>query len=288
MLLENCQTAGEYFDYLIAQLTDLYGLREARTITTYLFEDLFQPMDEVSAQRYWSVEERQLFERVLSELRQKRPWQYVVGVADFYGLKFRVDESVLIPRPETEELVHHVIQQQGSRVVDVLDVGTGSGCIAITLKKNMPQATVTALDCSSKALELAQQNALANITEVFFLELDILDPLAAIQLPLYDIIISNPPYIRLEERPMMTDNVLFYEPDLALYVTNDDPLQFYRILASLGKDKLHSGGWLYLEINERYGPDILALLKAEQYQHCVLHQDMYGRDRIVAAQYVAS
>lgn len=286
MLLENCQTAAEHFDYLTVSLSDLYPPREARTIATYLFEDLFQPLDETSAQRYWTVEEQQLFGRVLGELKQRRPWQYVVGMADFYGLKFRVNESVLIPRPETEELVHYIIQQSHSRPVDLLDVGTGSGCIAVTLKKNLPQATVTAVDISDAALALAEQNALANAVDVIFLELDILHEHAIDLLPMYDCIVSNPPYILHEERPMMTENVLYHEPDVALYVTDNDPLQFYKAVADLGRHKLHPNGWLYFEINERYGPQVVSMLQEKGYQHCALHQDMYGRDRIVAAQHV--
>jgi release factor glutamine methyltransferase len=265
-------------------LNDLYPRREANTIATYIFEDLFQPIDGPAAQRYWSAEEQAVFERVVRELRQNRPWQYVVGKADFYGLSFYVDEHVLIPRPETEELVHFIVKRHENQSVDVLDVGTGSGCIAITLKKNLPSAIVTALDVSPKAVKIAQQNALANAVEVLFLELDILQKQQTLVLPQYDVIVSNPPYIPPADQAKMRANVLQHEPHLALFVTNGDPLQFYRVLAQASREKLHENGWLYVEIHEEFGAEVLQLFQEQAYRNCQVFQDMYGKDRIVAAQ----
>lgn len=281
---EHCQTTSEHFKYLVTALEALYPAREANTIATYVFEDLFEPLNANTAERSWSTAEREQFKRVLRDLQQQRPWQYVVGLADFYGLKFRVDERVLIPRPETEELVHYIIQQHKGQPLQVLDVGTGSGCIAVTLKKNWPKASVMAVDVSADALLVAQSNALDQETAVSFKALDVLDPLEVERLPLYDVIVSNPPYILHEERPLMTDNVRYYEPELALYVTDNDPLQFYKMLARLGRQKLQPNGWLYLEINEHFGPEVVALLQSYDYQQVALHQDMAGRDRMVMAQ----
>lgn len=288
LVLEHCQTAGEHFEYLMAALSEFYSEREARTIATYVFEDLFQRMDVTTAQRQWADVEKQTFKRVLGELQQQRPWQYVVGLADFYGLKFRVDERVLIPRPETEELVHYIIQEHKGRTLDLLDVGTGSGCIAVTLKKNLPEATVVGVDVSADALMLAQKNALDQAVAISFKALDVLDEQAIEALSLYDIIVSNPPYILEEERPLMTVNVRQHEPELALYVTNNDPLQFYKVLAKLGRQKLQFGGWLYVEINEHFGPQVVALFQEHGYQKIALHQDMAGRDRMVVAQQITT
>lgn len=286
LVLEQCQTAGEHFEYLRGALSELYSDREARTIATYVFEDLFQRMDTTTAQHQWMDAEKQTFKRVLRELQKQRPWQYVVGLADFYGLKFRVDERVLIPRPETEELVHYIIQKHKGQPLRFLDVGTGSGCIAVTLKKNLPEAMVMGVDVSVDALLLAQKNALDQAVAISFKALDVLDEQAIESLSLYDIIVSNPPYILEEERPLMTANVRQYEPELALYVTNNDPLQFYKALARLGRQKLQLGGWLYVEINEHFGPQVVSLFQEQGYQQVALQQDMAGRDRMVIAQQV--
>ncbi len=284
MLLENCQTAGDHFKYLNSTLKEIYPAREANTIATYIFEDLFQPIDEVAAQRYWDAKEQTIFERVVQELKQNRPWQYVVGKADFYGLHFYVAEAVLIPRPETEELVHFIIKRHENQPLDILDVGTGSGCIAITLKKNLPSTSITALDISPEALAIAQQNALANAVEVLFLELDILASEQTVILPQYDLIVSNPPYIPPSDKPKMRENVLEHEPYLALFVTDGDPLQFYKVLAHIGKKRLYEEGWLYVEIHENFGAEVSQLFEEQGYRSCQVFQDMYGKDRIVAAQ----
>ena len=285
MLLENCKTAGEHFAYLNTALEDLYTIREANTIATYIFEDLFQPINDSTASSQWTEEEQNIFERVVKELREYRPWQYVVGQTQFYGLSFYVDEQVLIPRPETEELVHFNINRHKNQPLTLLDVGTGSGCIAITLQKNLPQATVTALDVSEGAIGLAQKNARANGVEVACLSLDVLEGEQTAALPMYTVIVSNPPYIPPTDRSLMEANVLEHEPSLALFVTNNDPLQFYKALALLGQEKLQKKGWLYVEIHEDFGAEVLALFQTCGYQNGQVIQDMYGKDRIVAAQW---
>ena len=285
MLLENCRTAGEHFAYLNTALEDLYTIREANTIATYIFEDLFQPINDSTASSQWTEEEQNIFERVVKELREYRPWQYVVGHTQFYGLSFYVDEQVLIPRPETEELVHFIINRHKNQPLTLLDVGTGSGCIAITLQKNLPQATVTALDVSEGAIGLAQKNARANGVEVACLSLDVLEGEQTAALPMYTVIVSNPPYIPPTDRSLMEANVLEHEPSLALFVTNNDPLQFYKALALLGQEKLQKKGWLYVEIHEDFGAEVLALFQTCGYQNGQVIQDMYGKDRIVAAQW---
>ncbi len=284
MLLEHCQTAEQHFVYLRTVLGKLYEAREANTIANYLFEDLFQPITPKSAQHQWSAQEKVLLERVVKELRQYRPWQYIVGRTEFYGLPFYVDESVLIPRPETEELVYFIIQEHQHQAPTILDVGTGSGCIAVSLQKKIPTAKVTAIEVSPQALALAQKNAEANGVEVHYQQLNILEPTATQTLPLYDIIVSNPPYILSADQAQMHANVLEHEPHLALFVTNEDPLQFYKVLADLGRAKLHNNGWLYVEIHEAFGAEVLACFQQKNYKNCQIIQDMYGKDRMVMAQ----
>lgn len=286
MLLENCHTAGEHFKYLTATLKELYPPREANTIASYIFEDLFHPIDGPAAQCYWSEQEQGLFERVVRELREHRPWQYVVGRTQFYGLSFLVDEQVLIPRPETEELVHFIIKRHENQPLDILDVGTGSGCIAITLKKNLSAATITALDLSPGAVAIAQKNAVVNAVDLTCLTLDILSPENVAVLPPYDVIVSNPPYIPPSDKEQMRDNVLQHEPHLALFVTDGDPLQFYKVLGILGQEKLYDKGWLYVEIHEEFGAEVVQLFQEQGYTNCQVFQDMYGKDRIVSAQVI--
>ncbi|MGH1337310.1 MAG: peptide chain release factor N(5)-glutamine methyltransferase [Aureispira sp.] len=284
MLLEHCQTAEDHFTYLSTVLTDLYPSREANTIATYIFEDLFQPIDGAAAPVYWTEKEQAVFERVVKELREHRPWQYVVGSSQFYGLSFYVDEQVLIPRPETEELVHFMIKRHKDQPIKILDVGTGSGCIAITLQKNLPAATVTALDVSDGALAIAQKNATANAVEVLCLPVDVLQAAQTAVLPRYQVIVSNPPYIPSTDQALMRANVLEHEPHLALFVTDNDSLQFYKVLAILGREKLQDEGWLYVEIHEDFGAQVVALFQGLGYKNCQVFQDMYGKDRIVMAQ----
>lgn len=283
-MLEHCQTAEEHFSYLQTVLNKLYSLREANTIATYLFEDLFQPITPKSGERQWTTDEKLLLERVVNELQEYRPWQYIVGMTEFYGLSFYVDEAVLIPRPETEELVHFIIQTHQHQAPRILDVGTGSGCIAISLKKKLSRAIITAVDVSRQALALAQKNAAANGVEIQTQQLNILDPTVVKALPLYDIIVSNPPYILSADKAHMHANVLKHEPAIALFVTNEDPLQFYKVLADLGREKLHENGWLYVEIHEAFGAEVLACFQQKHYRNCQMVQDMYGKDRIVMAQ----
>ena len=283
-MLEHCQTAQEHFSYLQTVLCALYDEREANTIASYLFEDLFQPIAQKTAHYKWSAQEKALLKRVVKELQQYRPWQYIVGRTEFYGLPFYVDEAVLIPRPETEELVYFIIQEHRHQSPSILDVGTGSGCIAISLQKKISNAVVAAVDVSVQALALAQKNAVANGVAVHFQQLNVLDPTARAALPRYDIIVSNPPYILSADKTQMHTNVLAHEPHLALFVTNEDPLQFYKVLADLGSKKLNKNGWLYVEIHEAFGPEVVACFQQKNYKNCQIIQDMYGKDRIVIGQ----
>ena len=210
-----------------------------------------------------------------------------------------VDESVLIPRPETEELVHWIIDEgsrfksQDSRNKEketkdkgqdlILDIGTGSGCIPIAIKKHLPATEVHAIDISEKALAVAKKNAEAQETSIQFHLLDILDKNLWQQLKKFDIIVSNPPYITEKEAEEMHNNVLLHEPHAALFVPNEQPLLFYEAIASFGLQHLNIGGLLFFEINEVYGKEVTAMLAAKGYQHIELRKDMQGKDRMMKA-----
>ena len=203
----------------------------------------------------------------------------------FYSLQFEVDPSVLIPRPETEELVEQVILDNADQKIKILDIGTGSGCIAVTLRKHLKKASVIATDISAEALATARRNAKRNNTTVTFIQTDILDPeKAEMDIPfILDVIVSNPPYIKEEEKKDMERNVLDYEPHLALFVPDNDPLLYYWHIAHFGKKKLRRNGHLYFEINAACGNMVVEMLEEEGYKNIELIQDLSGRDRIIKA-----
>jgi release factor glutamine methyltransferase len=211
---------------------------------------------------------------VLQELSTGKPLQYVQGHTEFYGLPFKVNPSVLIPRPETEELVEWVLNGAFPQsAINILDIGTGSGCIAISLKKNLPQANVWAIDISAAALETAKQNA----------ELNNLTHNSQLTTHNYNIIVSNPPYVTPTDKDLMHTNVTDFEPHTALFVPQDDPLLFYKAIADLAADKLATGGLLFFEINESYGDETVEMLKSKLFQNIELRKDMSGRDRMIKA-----
>ena len=222
----------------------------------------------------------------LEALKREQPIQYILGETEFYGLPFKVNEHVLIPRPETEELVEWIISEfriQNSEF-RVLDIGTGSGCIAISLAKNLPNAKVYALDVSKEALKIAKQNAELNHVEVEFIEADILtcrDTELVSASHKFDIIVSNPPYIRTEEKLQMKNNVLNNEPHLALFVNDENPLLFYEAISSFATHKLNPNSMLFFEINEYLGNDMIRLLKEKQFKNIELKQDIFKKDRMI-------
>ncbi len=218
-------------------------------------------------------------------LKQEKPIQYILNEAWFYGYTLFVDEHVLIPRSETEELVEWIIADVSDKIVEndihVLDIGTGTGCIPIALKKELPKIEVSAIDISSKSLEIAQKNASQLQTDVQFYQIDIL---TANQLPsTFDIIVSNPPYVRHLEKEEIKKNVLDYEPHLALFVEDNDALLFYRKIGQLAKNYLNKNGKLYFEINQYLGNQTVDLLQNMGYKNCILKKDLKGNDRMICA-----
>ncbi len=227
-------------------------------------------------------EEQYMFEG-LSKLKKEQPIQYVLGETTFMDLKFMVNESVLIPRPETEELVNWVLEdiENINDVTEIIDIGTGSGCIAISLAKLKPNLKVSAIDISGSALEIAKKNALLNEVDVQFNLVDILKTGSLNKK--YDIIISNPPYVREMERDKMRNNVLQNEPYSALFVPDGNPLLFYRAIAKLAKKYLKENGMLYLEINQHLGEEVKTLLKNFNFSIVELRKDIFGKDRMIKA-----
>ena len=230
-----------------------------------------------------SDEEVNKWNAILAELLQEKPIQYITGEAWFYGLQFEVNENTLIPRPETEELVEWIIESQKSKVqsqkLEILDIGTGTGCIPISLKANLLLANISAIDVSEKALEVAKRNAASNKVEINFIQTNILEVEDLNQN--FDIIVSNPPYVRNLEKQEIKKNVLNYEPHLALFVEDTDALLFYRKIAQLALKNLSPNGLLFFEINQYLGKETVELLQNLGFKNIELKKDIYDNDRII-------
>lgn len=234
--------------------------------------------------RELSAKTRQRVVEIVDRLSQHEPVQYVLGVTEFYGLPFEVSPDVLIPRPETEELVEWVLWHAKTKSVKtVLDIGTGSGCIAVSIAKNLPDARVYGLDISEEALRVAANNAVSNAVVVDWMVSDIFG--ADIKLPHgVDVVVSNPPYVTYSEKKDMADNVLRYEPPSALFVPDDEALLFYRRIADVGREILLPGGCLFFEINAAFGSETMAMLAGKQYRNIELRRDIGGKDRMIKAE----
>lgn len=231
--------------------------------------------------RSFSEKEQKQLNDILVRLQKYEPVQYIIGREDFHGLSFEVNEQVLIPRPETGELVDWILEENRQPGCRVLDVGTGSGCIPVALAKFLPQAEVTSWDVSAGALRVAARNCRRNGVEVRLVRQDVLT--ASPVGERYDIIVSNPPYITEKEKAVMEPNVLAWEPAVALFVPDDDPLLFYRKIASLGLNLLPNGGKVYFEVNRDYGRETVKMLENMGYRFVELRKDMSGNDRMVRA-----
>ena len=220
-------------------------------------------------------------ENIIFRLQKNEPIQYIRGFAEFDGRRFKVAPGVLIPRPETVELVE-LVARENTDACRLLDIGTGSGCIAISLDKRLPDAKVEAWDISEEALAIAYTNNKELEAEVMFLQRDVLSDDWE-KTPSFDVIVSNPPYVTEAEKNGMDANVLDWEPELALFVPDDDPLRFYRRIADLGRELLLPGGRLYFEINQAYGLETAHMLEMNQYRDVRVIKDIFGKDRIVTA-----
>ncbi|HVG42624.1 MAG TPA: peptide chain release factor N(5)-glutamine methyltransferase [Chitinophagaceae bacterium] len=291
-------------NWMRQQLQTIYDEGEAASITALVLEHITeQPrMERMSKNEYkLSEDKEQNLKEITSRLLKHEPVQYILGEAYFAGLKLFVDRDVLIPRPETEELIHWIIEdvKKGSKNVfiqnkgeadatdylKILDVGTGSGCIALSLKNSLPKAEVWGCDTSDAALNIARRNGSALDIRVDFVGLDFLDPLQRKQLPTVDIIVSNPPYIPKKESTTLLQNVVAYEPHLALFVPDNDALVFYKALAQFGRDRMYKNGTIYCEINEALGKEVIALFNTYGYNSVEIRKDMQGKNRMIKATY---
>jgi release factor glutamine methyltransferase len=279
-------TIKHYRDYFIQELTPLYDVGEAESFF-YLTLEAKHQLKRVDLALQpdlaFSEFELEIWSSILEQLKKEIPVQYILGVTHFYGLEFEVNSAVLIPRPETEELVDWIIQNSKLKAqhskFKILDIGTGSGCIAIALAKNLPNAQVFALDVSEKALATAKKNAEKNQVQLTFIHQSILETVDLAQE--FDIIVSNPPYVRELEKLEIKNNVLDNEPHLALFVEDNDALIFYRKIAQLAQKNLNPKGQLYFEINQYLGKETLNLLLEMGFKNSVLRQDIYGNDRMI-------
>lgn len=275
----------EYRTYFIEKLVPIYDVMEAESFFAITLEELkgWRRTDlALNPDAELKNEDIKKWDDVLVQLEVQKPIQYIFGKAHFYGLEFEVNSNTLIPRPETEELVEWIISENKFKgKISILDIGTGSGCIAISLSKNLTDADVSAIDVSDDALAVAKRNGQRNDVEVNFMYKDILTADALPQT--YDVIVSNPPYVRHLEKAEIKENVLQYEPHLALFVEDNDPLLFYRKIALLAKGSLTSGGKLYFEINQYLGNETVDMLEEFGFINIELKKDIYGNDRMVGA-----
>ncbi|HEY0299576.1 MAG TPA: peptide chain release factor N(5)-glutamine methyltransferase [Arachidicoccus sp.] len=268
------------------KLKSIYNMRESSAMTDWLLEEVtgLKRIDRlVQKEKKLSDEQQDLLKKYLQQLLQHRPIQYVLGFTYFMGMKFFVDENVLIPRPETEELVDFIFETISANTssVSVLDIGTGSGIIPVSIKNKFPAAQLSALDISSGALNISRQNAIQNRTEIHLYEIDFLNESEWGKLNLFDIIVSNPPYIRQTEKNSMEKNVLDYEPHSALFVPDEDPLLFYKKIVQFAQTHLNENGYLFFEINEAFGNEIVELLQENKFQNITLKKDFQQKDRMV-------
>lgn len=270
-------------------LKDIYDPNEIEAITLLVINEicnLSKAKIKAFPETEIPVEQSEKLNHILEELKTGKPVQYILGKTEFYGLPFYVNPSVLIPRPETEELVEWALESVGSRqsaVGSILDIGTGSGCIAVSLKKNLPGFKVSAIDISEQALQTAASNAVLNNVDIEFIKHDILNIKSEIKIPKSEIIISNPPYVTLHDKTQMHANVTDFEPHTALFVPENDPLIFYKSIADFAVLNLTENGFLFFEINESYGKQTVDLLNDKGFKNIELRKDMSGRNRIVKA-----
>jgi len=290
MLLKN------YKSTFLQELSSLYEEQEIESFFYIILEKLhgLKRIDlALNPQKVMDGVHLKQWKNIVSELKKQRPVQYILGETEFYGLRFLVNENTLIPRPETEELVELIIESTNyelrNKKLKVLDIGTGSGCIAISLAKHLPTSEVFAIDVSEEALAVAKKNSELNDVKVNYINVDILkindlkelathNPQLATK---FDIIVSNPPYVRNLEKDQIKPNVLEYEPHLALFVDDIDPLLFYRKIAELAIKNLNPNGTLYFEINQYLGNETVELVKSFGFKNVKLIKDIYGNDRMI-------
>lgn len=276
-------TVSALVDLFRQELVPIYGKGEVEQFIVLAFEDVleYSKIDVfMNGQEAIPTQLVKRFIEILENLKQSKPIQYILGKTVFYGLPLQVNRNVLIPRSETEELVHWILKDEGKMPDTILDLGTGSGCIALSLKDHFKSARVYGADVSVAALNVAKNNALNNNLQVDFFQFDILNQ-ESLGFMRFDLMVSNPPYVRISEKEWMEKNVLDHEPHTALFVEDGDPLIFYRKIVDLAEGHLNKNGKLYFEINEAYGKEIVQLLKDRGFENVALKKDFNGKDRMV-------
>jgi len=269
-----------------SRLNKFYDTKEIETFLDFLSEDIGISKIDIRINKNIPLSDLQktYFFNSLQRLEKEEPIQYVRGKADFFGYEFTVSPSVLIPRQETELLVDSIIKENKEQNLQIVDLGTGSGCIAICLAKLISNSKVIAIDISLDALEIAKKNALEMNVSVEFVQINICNESLYEQIPECNIIVSNPPYICTKEQVQMENNVLNFEPHLALFVPNSDPLLFYKAIAKIGLQKLQKNGKIYCEINEAYGNETLELFEKYGYTNCRIIKDLNDKNRFVVCE----
>jgi release factor glutamine methyltransferase len=282
-------TTGKFRNHFINSLEGLYPIEELKSFF-YLLAGKYLNLSRINIalqlNNELTHEEQSSFYKAVDRLRNHEPIQYILGETEFFGMPITVNKQVLIPRPETEELVSWIIEDIDKNEATILDIGTGSGCIAISLAKKLNNAVVSAIDISTRAIEVAKKNTLINNVNIEFSRVDVLNFEADLDLhhkweSKFDIIVSNPPYVRMQEKKLMKLNVIDHEPDIALFVEDDDPLLFYRKISQLSKQYLRHNGTLYLEINEYLGLEMEKMLNKAGFKHVLLKKDMFGKNRMI-------
>jgi release factor glutamine methyltransferase len=285
MLLCYVKTINDVFLSFRHELNDLYNDKETESLTLWVVSEIMELSKaaiKAFPEKELPVSQQKQVYAILTELKTGKPLQYILGYTEFYGLRFVVNPAVLIPRPETEELVEWILNSVDTRELFILDIGTGSGCIPISLKKNLPGANISAIDISQEALQTAKSNAQLNEVEVNFIEADILKK-TQLTTHKFQLIVSNPPYVTPADKVQMHVNVVDFEPHTALFVPQDDPLLFYRAIADFAIGNLTPNGLLFLEINESYGHETVDLLNSKGFKSIEIRKDMSGRDRMIKA-----
>jgi release factor glutamine methyltransferase len=281
-------TYNKLYRSFLEQLQAIYNMQEASVITSWVFEKIarVKKMDFIKSPAMEpEINVAEKLDVALQQLLQHTPVQQVLGEAWFYKMLFKVNNQVLIPRPETEELVNWLLDDYKKQATfpasfSILDIGTGSGCIAIALKKNLPAATLTAIDFSEGVLAIAKENALTNNVQIDFIQIDFLHEQLWVTLPCFDIIVSNPPYIPISEKEQLDKNVIAYEPHSALFVPDDTPLLFYEKIALFGRSNLKIGGCMYVEVHEKYANQTADLFERYQYE-VEIKKDIFEKDRML-------
>ena len=281
------------------ELKNYYDINEINSFINIIFDKLLSLSKiEIHSNKNIIIDDKieKKINQIIDDLKNEKPIQYIFGETEFFDLKFEVNKNVLIPRPETEELIDWIISNthpltQNERVnnINILDIGTGSGCIAISLAKNLPNANVYAIDISENALEIAKKNALKNKVKIIFAKYDILSDMNLFSKNktlgekqiFFDIIVSNPPYVRELEKKMMSKNVLNYEPETALFVENSNPLIFYDKICNFANKYLKPKGKIYFEINEYLSKEMIELIKNHNFTNIELKKDINNKDRMI-------